>query len=203
MQIMEKRFGIPTLDTIMPYGIRNTSRWLMKIAEFFDMSERAESVIEEETEKLAPFFIKACDLLRGKVVAINGGPGRAPAFLRMADELGCTVVLFNMFFGNDVVFTQVEGILSEIESSPCIMVDASMEEVRATAEDMGVEIWFGDALDFPNTYTRMALPSFETLIYQKSFEGFEGCKNLLKHIIHRTVMPTKPVRLCTPQRCAQ
>lgn len=199
---MEKRFGIPTLDTIMPYGIRNTSRWLMKIAEFFDMSEKAESVIEEETEKLAPFFIKACDLLRGKVVAINGGPGRAPAFLRMADELGCTVVLFNMFFGNDVVFTQVEGILSEIESSPCVMVDASMEEVRATAEDMGVEIWFGDALDFPNTYTRMALPSFETLIYQKSFEGFEGCKNLLKHIIHRTIMPTTPIRLCTPQRCA-
>ncbi|MBU7043381.1 MAG: nitrogenase component 1 [Theionarchaea archaeon] len=200
---MESRFGIPTLDTIMPYGIKNTSRWLLKIAEFFDLTDRAEDVIEKERKKLAPLLTKATQLLEGKTVAVNGGPGRAPAFLRMADELGCTVVLFNMFFGNDEVFEQVERIISEIDSSPLIMVDASMDEVRTTAEDMGVDIWFGDALDFPNTYTRMALPSFETLIYQKSFEGFEGCKNLLKHIIHRTVMPTTPVHPCNVQRCIQ
>jgi nitrogenase molybdenum-iron protein alpha/beta subunit len=185
----------------MPYGLTNTKQWLMTIAEFFDLTERAERVIEAETAKLAPLFERAKSLLEGKRVAVNGGPGRAPAFLRMADELGCDVQLFNMFFGNDVVFEQVESIVSEMESSPVIMVDTSMDDVRNAAEELVVDIWFGDALDFPNTYTRMALPSFETLIYQKSFEGFEGCKNLLKHIIHRTVMPTTPVQSCTHQGC--
>jgi nitrogenase molybdenum-cofactor synthesis protein NifE len=200
---MESRFDVPSLNTIMPYGITNTAQWLMTIAEFFDLTDLAESVIEAETEKLKPLFEKAKMLLEGKRVAVNGGPGRAPAFLRMADELGCDVQLFNMFFGNDVVFEQVESIVSEMESSPLIMVDTSMDDVRIVAEDRGVDIWFGDALDFPNTYTRMALPSFETLIYQKSFEGFEGCKNLLKHIIHRTVMPTTPVRSCTHRGCVR
>ncbi|MBU7012716.1 MAG: nitrogenase component 1 [Theionarchaea archaeon] len=202
---MENRFGVPTLDVLMPYGIRNTSRWLKKIAAFFDVTEKAEQVITQEVEKLSPYIEKARRLLKGKVVAVNGGPGRAPAFLQLADELGCEVALFNLFFGNDVVFRQVEQILEEIESSPRVMVDCSMDDVRVMAEELNVEVWFGDALDFPNTYTKMALPSFETLIYQKSFEGFEGCKNLLKHIIHRTLMPTSlnPVTICRPGRCNQ
>jgi nitrogenase molybdenum-iron protein alpha/beta subunit len=201
---MEKRFGVPTLDVVMPYGIRNTARWLMKIASFFDVTEKAERVIAEETEKLRPYFEQAKTLLKGKIVGVNGGPGRSPAFLRLADELGCKIVLFNMFFGNDAAFNQVERILSEIESDPLIMVDSSMDDVRVAAEELKVDVWFGDALDFPNTYTRMALPSFETLIYQKSFEGFEGCKNLLKHIIHRTLMPTseKHVAVCRRRRCS-
>lgn len=202
-QRMEKRFGVPTLETIMPYGIRNTTRWLEKIAAYFDVTEKAEQVVAQEKEKLRPLFEKARTLLRGKVVGVNGGPGRAPAFLFLADELGCKVALFNLFFGNDVVFRQVETILSEMESDPLIMVDCSMDEVRLQAEELGIEVWFGDALDFPNTYTKIGLPSFETLIYQKSFEGFEGCENLLKHIVHRTLMPTapKPITTCRHRGC--
>lgn len=203
-QLMEKRFGVPTLKVVMPYGIKNTTRWLETVAAFFDLEERAHVVVAEEVKKLQPLMEKARKLLHGKTVGVNGGPGRSPAFLRLADELGCKVALFNMFFGNEAAFEQVAQILGEIESEPYIMVDSSMDEVRQVAEELKVDVWFGDALDFPNTYTRMALPSFETLIYQKSFEGFEGCKNLLKHIIHRTLIPTSfNPAVCSQERCCQ
>jgi hypothetical protein len=52
--------------------------------------------------------------------------------------------------------------------------------------EQGIEAWFGNSLDFPATYMQSGLAAFETLIYQVPYEGFIGCANALRHVVHRS-----------------
>jgi len=184
-QLMEDRFGVPYLKVPMPYGLRNTDRWLRETAARVGQERAAERVIRAGHARLEPLLAAARRRLSGRVAAVHGGPGRVVANIAVAHELGLRVGMVSMFFSTPLACRQVIDALAEIGEDPQIFLDCSLEEVRRATRELGVEVWFGNSLDFPQTYEETGMPAFETLIYQVPYQGYEGYANALRHFIHR------------------
>jgi nitrogenase molybdenum-cofactor synthesis protein NifE len=185
-RLMRERFDVPFVSPAMPYGVANSERWLMSVAEFFGLEEGARRVIAAERRRLRPLLAQARAGLAGKRAAVHGGPGRVAANIRFAHELGCRIEVVSLFFATEAAYRQVLDAVAETGQDPLILIDRSMEEVRRTVAEQGIEAWFGNSLDFPATYMQSGLAAFETLIYQVPYEGFIGCANALRHVVHRS-----------------
>ncbi|MDR2090874.1 MAG: nitrogen fixation protein NifE [Clostridiales bacterium] len=92
MKELKERYGIPYSHTIMPVGTRNTTKWLLGIAELFGKTEEARAYIERETEAVRPLLDDLKKRLGGKRVFITGGTGRTFAAAALIDDFGMKLV---------------------------------------------------------------------------------------------------------------
>lgn len=93
-KLMEERFGTPFIDVdFPPYGMDSNQRWLMSIAEFFDLKKEAEVFIDQEMKRIGEAFIRLnaiqvspIQMLSGKKYALEAPPYIIPAMVKFLYE---------------------------------------------------------------------------------------------------------------------
>lgn len=92
LKFLQKTYGIPYLIDVIPIGQRNIARWLLKIAAFFHVEERAKALIAVEEAALEEGLAPLREQLRGKRVYIGGGEVRVLATASIAQDLELEIV---------------------------------------------------------------------------------------------------------------
>lgn len=98
---MKREWGVPHGKRYLPVGVQAISNWLIEVAEFFGLEEKARQVIDEEYSRIAPLWEEARKILQGKVALLDGGDpmsaiGRPLVWGKMCEvELGMRPILFN------------------------------------------------------------------------------------------------------------
>ncbi|MDR1978496.1 MAG: hypothetical protein LBQ42_07165 [Synergistaceae bacterium] len=87
-------YGIPYVIDTMPIGRKNTARWLLKIAEHFDLQDRAQQLIDAESRELDEALAQFRPYLKDKRVFLGGGEIRVVATAEILQDLGMKVIGF-------------------------------------------------------------------------------------------------------------
>ncbi|MDR3229881.1 MAG: hypothetical protein LBT65_00425 [Synergistaceae bacterium] len=91
---LQTLYGIPFLIDTMPVGRKNTARWLLKIAEHFDLQKEAGRLIDFESRELDLALEQFRPHLRDRTVFLGGGEIRVIAMAEILQDLGMKVVGF-------------------------------------------------------------------------------------------------------------
>ena len=107
---MQKEYGIPYL-TVSFFGIEDLSIALRKTAEYFgseDIKEKAEVILEIETNRIMPEISRVRERVKGKKAAIYmGGPAKALTLIKGFSELGMDVVIIGTQTGQKEDYEQI------------------------------------------------------------------------------------------------
>jgi nitrogenase molybdenum-iron protein alpha chain len=87
-------YDIPFLIDTIPIGRKNTSRWLMKIAEHFGLQEEARRFTEAENKALDDALEPFRSEFSGKTAFLAGGEVRIIATAEILQDVGIQVVGF-------------------------------------------------------------------------------------------------------------
>ncbi|MDR1538286.1 MAG: nitrogenase [Clostridiales bacterium] len=85
---LKERFGTPYIIDTLPIGIKNTNKWLRRIAEYFHLEDEAERLIRLENEQLLEALEPFKRVLEGKSVFVGGGETRILTTAEFFNSLG-------------------------------------------------------------------------------------------------------------------
>jgi nitrogenase molybdenum-iron protein alpha chain len=85
---LKEKYNIPFVVDTIPIGRKNTDRWLLKIAEHFNLVKEAERLIEAENIELNSALEPFREKLKGKKAYLAGGEVRIVATAEILQDLG-------------------------------------------------------------------------------------------------------------------
>ena len=91
---LQTLYGIPFIIDTIPIGRRNTAKWLLRIAEHFDLTREAEKFIAAEDKLLDEALEQFRPSLEGKTAFLAGGEVRIIATAEILQDLGIEVIGF-------------------------------------------------------------------------------------------------------------
>jgi len=94
IKYVEQEYGIPFIIDTIPIGRKNTARWVLKIAEYFNLEKEAEGFLKKEDELLNESLEPYRKNLKGKRVYLGGGAIRIVATAEVLQDLGMEIVGF-------------------------------------------------------------------------------------------------------------
>ncbi|APM37858.1 nitrogenase component 1 [Clostridium kluyveri] len=94
IKYVEQEYGIPFIIDTIPIGRKNTTRWVLKIAEHFNLEKEAEAFLKKEDELLNESLKPYRKNLKGKRVYLGGGAIRIVATAEVLQDLGMEIVGF-------------------------------------------------------------------------------------------------------------
>ncbi|NPV92782.1 MAG: nitrogenase [Firmicutes bacterium] len=112
LKFIEEKFGVPYIIGHMPIGIENTNRWLRDVADFFELNETAEKLIDSETRELLLALEEFKPAFKGKKVFISAGEFRALATAQLMAELGFEIVGVRSFHHDEFAEGEYEKLIS-------------------------------------------------------------------------------------------
>jgi len=89
---IKEKYGIPFVLRSIPIGIKNTNQWIMDIASFFGLEEKANKLIEVETKELKEALEPFKEQLKGKRVFLGGGEIRILSTAELLQSMGMEVI---------------------------------------------------------------------------------------------------------------
>jgi len=89
---IKEKYGIPFVLRSIPIGIKNTNQWLLDIAKFFGLEEKANRLIEAETKELEEALEPFKEQLKGKKVFLGGGEIRILSTAELLQSMGMEIV---------------------------------------------------------------------------------------------------------------
>ncbi len=87
---LEEVFNVPYIASEAPIGFRGTKKFLLKLATFLNIEDKAIKYVDEIEEELTKSLTK--DLLADKKVFVDASFSRIPAYARFLQYLGGTIV---------------------------------------------------------------------------------------------------------------
>ncbi|HWQ75320.1 MAG TPA: nitrogenase component 1 [Syntrophomonas sp.] len=91
---IQEKYDIPFLIDTIPIGRKNTDRWILKIAAYFDLEKEAKQLIALENKLLNEGLEPFRRTLAGKRVFLAGGEVRIIATAEILQDLGMEVIGF-------------------------------------------------------------------------------------------------------------
>lgn len=91
---IQEKYDIPFLLDTIPIGRKNTDRWILKIAAYFDLEKEAQQLIALENKLLDEGLEPFRRTLAGKRVFLAGGEVRIIATAEILQDLGMEVIGF-------------------------------------------------------------------------------------------------------------
>lgn len=106
LSFLAERYGVPYIIKHMPIGIENTSRWILDIAEFFNLEKQARKLIETEEKELNEALAPFREAFKGKKAFVSAGEIRALATAGLLHELGFDISAIRPYHHDE--FAEVE-----------------------------------------------------------------------------------------------
>lgn len=124
VQHLKEKYDIPFLIDTIPIGRKNTSRWLLKIAERFGLEKEARQLIALENELLDKSLEPYRKTLAKKRVFIAGGEVRIIATAEIIQDLGMEVVGFKAHHFDEFL----EPIFEALENIDDVVIDVATNQ---------------------------------------------------------------------------
>ncbi|MDR0886881.1 MAG: nitrogenase [Clostridiales Family XIII bacterium] len=94
---LESEYGVPAVKTPPPYGIAQTEKWYLELADILDKRAEAEAFLAEEKAKWLPLVDELRFKLKGKKAYVTAGAAHGHALLSILGELGLESVGASIF----------------------------------------------------------------------------------------------------------
>lgn len=190
-QEMERRFGIPYLDDIVPIGFENSARWLERIADFFSIDAAAS--VKSEMQSGIEFV--QCNM----VFAVTFEMSTALSF----DNNNTYAVGISEFLrgelGVDIVMASVSnpGAAERLQNScGAVMLSPTIEEKAAKFVETAPMAIFGNFYDkkisMDAGFQNFIFADIPTIGYLNTencpFMGFRGAKYIVQALVNEVYM---------------
>ena len=188
---MERRFGIPYLDTIIPIGFENSARWLEDIAAFFNFDPTP--FVKEEMKS-------AIDFARANMFfAVTFEMTAALSF----DNNNTYAVGISEFYGQEA---GVEVVMCSVSSERAaerirvrcgnVLLNPTIDEKRAAYVSTAPMVIFGNFYDkkisMDEGFKNFIFADIPTIGYLSTencpFMGFRGAKYLVQSLVNEVYM---------------
>ena len=190
-QEMEKRFGIPYMDDIIPMGFDNSARWLEKIADFFKVDGTA--FVENEMRSAIDFaranmFFTVTFEMTAALSLDNHNTHAVGISEFYKSEAGVDIVMCSV--SNDQAAERIKKICNEV------LINPTIEEKRNKLVETSPMAVFGNFYDkkismdegFQN-FIFADIPSIGYLSTENCpFMGFRGAKYLIECLVNEVYM---------------
>jgi len=94
IEYLQQEYGIPFIIDTIPIGRKNTEKWILKIANHFNLEKQAAAFLKKEEEDLEKSLIPYREILKDKTVYLGGGAIRIVATAEIVQDLGMKIVGF-------------------------------------------------------------------------------------------------------------
>jgi nitrogenase molybdenum-iron protein alpha chain len=174
---LKERFGTDYLIDTLPIGIRNTNKWLRKIAEYFHLEEEAEKLIAFENAELKKALEPLKVSLAGKKIFVGGGETRILTTAEFFRSLGMELVGVKAHN----VDRFVEDILEDMED-PELLVEVGAGQ---PAEELNLlkklkpDLYVGH-LNANGWVSKLGIPNFPLFGQTLNYMGYSGAFELAR-----------------------
>jgi nitrogenase molybdenum-cofactor synthesis protein NifE len=166
---LEKQFDMPYLIEDLPIGYEATSRFLARVADALDVSLDLDATV--------PTHDVEAPEIRGKQVAVIGGPTRAISVTNFLKEYGVEPALVVSDF--DV---NTAARLSELVSERCeVLVAPEHEIILERCKAQHIDLILGGMLERPIA-SRLGIAHLDIMHGSEKTVGFAGADALLKRL---------------------
>lgn len=89
---IKTKYGVPFILRTIPIGITNTNKWILDIAKFFGMEEKAQKLIDAEVNELEKVLAPYRQAVKGKTAFVAGGEIRILTTAELLHNLGFEIL---------------------------------------------------------------------------------------------------------------
>jgi nitrogenase molybdenum-iron protein alpha chain len=193
LKYLQEKFDIPYIISGMPIGFSATKTWLLEIAEFYGLADRARNLIESEEklarEAIAPFLPE----LQGKRVVVCGGVIRSGIEAMFLKDLGLDVIGVRAYHydnGADPIISDLAEVLPDtpfvVSTQPFEMIN----QLKKVQPDI--------TISHAGTHGYLAKAGFVSVQLfdtDKPFFGYTGVYRFVKRLVFALKNHSYPERL--------
>ncbi|MDR3355669.1 MAG: nitrogenase [Spirochaetaceae bacterium] len=169
---IKEHFGIPYIIGAMPIGRKSTARWLMDIARFFNIEDRASALIEKEDAALDQALEPYRAALKGKRAYVSGGEIRIFVTGELLRDLGLEIAGYKAHHVDEFMKPFIE----EVENPDKTFINVASQQpfeqaniVRRLNPDV-IVIHTGSG----NITSKHGIPVFPLFLPANSYMGYSG-----------------------------
>ncbi|MDR0858521.1 MAG: nitrogenase iron-molybdenum protein subunit alpha [Oscillospiraceae bacterium] len=181
LKYLQEKFDIPYIICGMPIGFASTKAWLLEIAEFYGLADRARNLIASEetqvSEAIAPFLPK----LAGKRVLICGGVVRTSVEAVFLKEIGLDVIAVRAYHYDDGADPVISDLADSLDDTPFAVSNQPFEMVNQLKK-LQPDITISHA----GTHGFLAKAGFVSVQLwdtDKPFFGYSGIFQLVRRLV--------------------
>lgn len=177
---IKEKYGIPFVLRSIPIGIKNTNQWLLDIAKFFGLEEKANRLIEAETKELKEALEPFKEQLKGKKVFLGGGEIRILSTAELLQSMGMEVVGLKGYHYDHFA----EPLLDMIENSENIVFNVATGQPFEQANLLNrlkPDLYIGHI--GTNGYTaKQGFPIYPLFGQSSIYMGYQGAYEIVRRI---------------------
>jgi len=178
---LKEIFGTPYINNVIPIGTKSVRRWVMSIAEFFNLEKEAKLVLDSEdsdiNEALAPYR----EILQGKRVYLAGGEIRALAMAQLlTNDLGMKIIRIQGYHYDEFADELLETIADEQNRKFTAATGQPFEQTNIIKNEkpdiyighVGINGWAG----------RCGVPVFPLWMVSVNYMGYSGIFEIARRL---------------------
>jgi nitrogenase molybdenum-iron protein alpha chain len=169
---LKEKYGIPFIIDTIPIGIKNTNRWILEIAKFFEIEESAEKLIATETRALEEALVPYRQALTGKRVFLTGGEIRIFATANLFENLGMKVIGFKSYHYDHFVDGLLDNVTDKENVSISVGVGQPFEQVNVINK-LKPDIFVGHS-GTNGVAAKQGIPVFPIFGQTANYMGYSG-----------------------------
>jgi len=177
---IKEKYGIPFVLRSIPIGIKNTNQWIMDIATFFGLEEKANKLIEVETKELNEALEPFKEQLKGKRVFLGGGEIRILSTAELLQSMGMEVIGLKGYHYDRFA----EPLLDMIENSENIVFNVATGQPFEQANLLNrlkPDLYIGHI--GTNGYTaKQGFPIYPLFGQSSIYMGYQGAYEIVRKI---------------------
>jgi nitrogenase molybdenum-iron protein alpha chain len=169
---INEHFGIPYLIDTMPIGRKATSHWIMNIAKFFHIEDKAQALIEKEEAELDAAFEPYRAALKGKRVYVSGGEIRIFVTAELLQDLGMEIVGYKAHHIDEFVRPVMEEAANVDDAEINVASQQPFEQaniIRRLKPDVMILHSGGG-----NTASKYGIPVMPLFLASNTYMGYAG-----------------------------
>ncbi len=173
-------YGIPFVLKAIPIGVKNTNQWLLDIATFFGLEQKAQKLIEAETKELIDALKPFREELNGKKVFLGGGEIRILATAELLQSVGLEIVGFKGYHYDQFA----EPLLEKVVNSENIVFNVATGqpfELANLLKKLKPDLYIGHS--GTNGFTaKQGFPIFPLFGQSSVYMGYAGAYEIVRKI---------------------
>jgi nitrogenase molybdenum-iron protein alpha chain len=178
---LEEIYGIPYMLRTIPIGMTNIRKWVLDIAEFFNLGDIAERIVEDEEKALRSALQPYRKLLEGKKVYIAGGEIRVLATAQfLKEDLGMEIVGMKGYHYDRFADELVRDFAQKEDPGFSAATGQPFEQANLI-ERLKPDLYIGH-VGLNGWAGRQGLPVFPVFMVSANYMGYSGAFELARRI---------------------
>lgn len=179
---LKEMFGTPYLYRTLPVGITNTRKWVLDIAEFFGLTERAEYLLAQEEKELREGLEPLKNKLEGKTAYLTGGSIRTLATAQfLKEELGMKIIGIKGYHYDFFADELIEELKGDEELNYSVATAQEFEQSNLLRK-LKPDIYIGH-VELNGWAARHGIPTFPLFLLSSAFLGYRGAYELARKLV--------------------